>query len=92
MIEKSLVIAMFVMFVHSTTWNGMIFSRVADWFACKPKLKWLQEISFGCPICACPYWGSLIYWVAWHNSILEWVLVIFAAGGINTVIVKLWHR
>lgn len=29
----------------------------------------------------CPWWGSLIYWIFFHNNIMDWLLTVGAASG-----------
>jgi hypothetical protein len=92
MVGHAFIIAMFCMFIWQTTKNEMIFEWFPGWLL---KFKWANKIHkplYDCPICSCFWWGSLIYWITWHGSFVEWILVVFAAGGINTVIIRLLHK
>ena len=82
MIEQAVVIAMIVLFIHSTTWDGMIFSKVKDLI--KPE-GILYKPVYGCPICMTPWWGTLIYWIFFNVSLQDWLLTIGTAAGISVI-------
>lgn len=44
---------------------------------------------FDCPVCMCPWWGTILYWLLFHNTVVEWIICIFAAMGLNYIIAKL---
>lgn len=69
------------------SWKGMILNFIADWAARIKMPKWLKEPLFDCPICQCPWWGTLIYWTLIGSDIREWIIVVLTAMGINSVIV-----
>jgi hypothetical protein len=88
MLEKSFIIAFIVMGIHViTTWPGMILAFVGDWVERKKLPMWFRKPCIECSICMCPWWGTLIYWIFLGNSVSEWIVVIFTAMGINSVIV-----
>lgn len=91
MLEKSFIIALFVMAIHVIIyWQGMILGFIADW-AARIKMKdWLSKPLYACSICMVPYYGTVIYWVFLGNCVKEWVACIFVAMGINGVIV--WFK
>jgi hypothetical protein len=88
MLEKILITALIVMFIWATMLEGMIFGKIRQWLAALT--EFYQKPIFDCPICMVPWYGSIVYWVIWGNSWQEWLIVIFAAAGLNTVFVKLF--
>ena len=90
MIEKSILISLIVVAIHVIIfWPGMIFHWIADYAA---KKKWPEKFEkpiFSCPICMVPYYGSVFYWVCMGQSWREWIVVIFVAMGINSLLVRL---
>jgi hypothetical protein len=90
MLEKSILIALIVVSFHvMIDWPGMIFHGIADWSARKKMPLWFEKPVFACPICMVPYYGSFFYILCMWSSWREWAVVIFAAMGINTILVKL---
>jgi hypothetical protein len=87
MIELSVLIAFAVLFIHTTTNEGHIFEDVANWLDTKLP-EWIIKPLYGCPICMSPHWGLLLY-VMYVYFNLEIVVMLFAAGGINSAIVNL---
>lgn len=88
MIATIFTISFIVLFIHATTWEGMINGWVSN--LCDNWPEWIKKPLYDCPICMCPWWGSLIlYFMGSHIGVLEWILTVFAAGGVNTVIVNL---
>lgn len=92
MISQAIIIASIVLFINSCTWDGMIFEKIkkiikpAD--EDHPDRK-LYKAVYGCPICMTPYYGTLIYWLSFHNSLQEWLLTIGAASGFSVVSIVL---
>ena len=90
MIETIIMIALVVLFLHVTTWEGMINEWVANKADHWP--EWVKKPLFACPICMAPWWGSVILGAMWAYSRmkidpLSWVLIVFAAGGLNAVLI-----
>ena len=91
MIELTLIISLVVLFIHATTWEGMINEWVVR--ACWDFPSWIRKPLFDCPICMAPWWGSLIILLFgvftdnWLHPFI-WVLQLFAAGGINAVLIN----
>ncbi|MBK7885140.1 MAG: hypothetical protein IPJ81_16145 [Chitinophagaceae bacterium] len=91
MIELTLIIALVVLFIHVTTWEGMINEWVGRVFWDAP--SWLKKPLFDCPICMAPWWGALIiiigeWFGAWPcYGFFKEIIMLFAAGGINTVLI-----
>ena len=87
MIELSILIAFAVLFINSTTWEGMIFEDVANYLdTILP--EWIIKPLYGCPICMSFWLGSAFYllYEGWNK---EMIIVVFAAAGINAAIANL---
>lgn len=86
MVVNALIIAMIVLFIHSTTWEGMIFEGIKKLI--KPEGKLYKPI-YGCPICMTPWWGTLIYLIllSQHPTLREWFLTIGLACGFSVITV-----
>jgi hypothetical protein len=83
--QIGLALALIILFIHSCTWDGMIFS-----FARKviKEDTMLSKPIYNCPICMGPWWGTLMYvtlfgWGSWQ----EWVLVVGSASGFGVIFV-----
>mgnify|MGYP003542356204 CR=1 FL=1 len=79
-IQQSLVISLCVIAIWATMWEGMIFDFISKWGE-DYLFENEQKIAFSCPICMCPYYGSVIYLAAF-------VLTIISAMGVNAILVK----
>lgn len=90
MIIQALAIALIILFVHACTWEGMIFGSVEKILP-STEGKWLWKPMYGCPICMTPWWGTLIYWIFFHVSILDWIMTISCAGGLSVLSVAVLH-
>lgn len=77
-----------VMFIWASMWEGMIFGKVRVWFA--NLADFYKKPFFDCPICQAPWYGTGLYWLIWGNSWQEWLVVVFAAAGLNAILVKLF--
>ena len=86
MIEHAFIIAMIVLFIHSTTWKGMIFESIKK--IIKPEGMIYKPI-YGCPICMAPYYGTLIYVFCFPLSWIDGVLTIATAAGMSVISVIL---
>ena len=87
MIELSILIAFSVLFINSTTWEGMIFEDVANYLDTKLP-EWITKPLYGCPICQTFWWGSAFY-ILYHGWDKELLIVVFCAAGINAAIANL---
>lgn len=79
-------IALIILFLHSCTWEGMIFNGIK--YVVSPE-GWLYKPLYGCPICMTPWWGTLIYWIFFHISFQDWLLQVGGASGLSVVSVIL---
>ena len=91
MIEKAVLISAIVFAIHYTMKEGEIFEKLGDWlFVHFPKK--LHSPIFECPVCMCPWYGTILYWAIWGCSVKEWLVVIIAAMGLNSVIVNFFPK
>lgn len=86
MIEQIFIISLIVLFIHATTWKDMINEWVKK--IIKPDTFFHKPI-YGCPICMTPYWGTALYWIIYHNGIMDWLITVFSAAGISVLYVLL---
>lgn len=94
--EAALIIALIVFFLKVTTWEGHIFENLGDWAYYNLPEKVYKPL-IGCPICMTPWWGTFIYLLGDLLNIelfedsrpLRLIFTIFAAAGINALIVML---
>lgn len=40
---------------------------------------------YGCPICMTPWWGTIIYWMFFGTSGVDWLLTIGCAAGMGVL-------
>lgn len=87
MLQHIFIIAVFVMFVHATTWEGQINNWVQRVTFHWPEFT--KKPLFDCPICMAPWWGTalIITGVLGSFTIIETIVATFAAGGVNAVLV-----
>ena len=86
--EKILIVTFIVYAIYFTMLRNMIFGRVRDLFKWVPEF-WQKPI-FACSVCMTPYYGSVVYWLIWGNSVREWVIVVISAMGLMAVFVKMF--
>ena len=79
---NALLISLIVLFIHSCTWDGMIFARIKDYI--KPKGMLYKPI-YGCPICMTPYYGTLIYLLFINVSFADYIMTIGGASGFSVL-------
>lgn len=80
---------MMVFAIHYTMQEGEIFGFIGKWLHdwLPPKL---HQPVYECPVCMAPWYGTVIYWIFWHQGRKEWIICIIAAMGLNAVLVKLF--
>ncbi len=83
MLPKIFITAFIVMAIYASMAEGMVFGKVRVWLGSLNDF-WKKPV-FDCFICMVPYYGSIVYWIAWHRSWQEWLVVIIGAMGANTV-------
>lgn len=91
MITMALIIALAVLFLHSTTWEGMIFHKVSVVLNEAP--DWVKKPLFDCPICMTPWWGAIMIIAGELTGQLPCIgylrefAVLFAAAGMNVIFI-----
>lgn len=77
-------ISLIVLFIHATTWEGMIFEKIKDFI--KPEGMLYKPI-YGCPICMTPWYGTIMYLVFWRNCLSwsGWFWTVGAAAGLSVL-------
>lgn len=88
MIEQAIIIALIVLFLHATTWDGHIFEGIRKLVDEDSKIS---KPIYNCPICMTPWWGTLIYWLFFNISLIDWLLTVGAASGFGVLSVILIH-
>lgn len=88
MIEKILICSFITFACWYTMQQGEIFSFVGDLFAKLPAP--LHNPTFDCVICMGFWYGSISYWIIWHQSVKEWLIVGICVVGLNTILSKLF--
>jgi len=89
MVELAFIIAMAVLFLHATTWEGMIFQKVPEWLWDVP--VWMKKPLYSCPVCMSFWWGVFIIvagelFHVWPCiGAFKEFLTLFVAGGINVI-------
>lgn len=85
---KIVVISFWVMGFCCTFWDGMVFSKI-DKYLEKKWPDYIRKPLYACFICACFWWGIVIYSLFFWYSFQEMFLVIIASMGLNATIAKL---
>lgn len=88
MIEKVIIISLIVFAIHYTMQHGEIFGFLGDWFN-KALPSSIHGPVYDCVVCMAPWYGSIIYWMVWRVRVIEWLIVVIAAMGLNAIINQL---
>lgn len=96
MLEASFIIAFMVYFLKATTWKGMIFNKIKVKFNHWP--GWIRKPLFQCPVCMTPWWGAVIYLIAFYAGLTEFselslvriIYTLFTASGINAAFLTIF--
>lgn len=92
--ENALIIALIILFLHATTWDGHIFEGIRKYISEDSKIS---KPIYNCPICMTPWWGTVIYWLFFAGSYKvwstwqDWLLTVGAASGFGVISVILIH-
>jgi len=105
MIDKIIIISFIVFAIHYSMQEGEIFGKLGAWFERNLPEKLKQPV-FDCPVCMCPWYGSIIYWLVFApmtieslrpiriivpiGTWIEWIVVVIAAMGFNAIINKMF--
>ena len=67
--------------------EGEIFGFIGNWLSdhLPPKL---HNPFFECVVCMGPWYGSVAYWVLFHNSVGDWLATVILLVGFNYIISK----
>lgn len=84
-IQRAFIIATIVIAIWCCYLPGMILGKIND----IEMPEWLASPVYHCSVCMTPYYGSAVYWVFFHQSVMDWILVIGVAMGICTIFVKI---
>ena len=82
MLTQIIIIASICFFIYICYKEEMIFGFMNKWYK-KHLPEKLWKPVFNCPYCLTPHYGSIIYWIFFHVSIAEWILVVLTAGGLQ---------
>lgn len=88
MIEKIFITSALVFAVHYVLQEGEIFGWLGDLLA-KILPDKLHDPFFECVVCMAGIYGALIYWIIWHVSVKEWLVINLSAIGLNAIINQL---
>lgn len=91
MIAHILITSLFVFGYCCTFWEDMIFGKLGNWLD-ERLPDWLAKPLYQCFICAAFWWGSVLYLVAWRESVLDWFITVVSAMGLNAVLSKLFAK
>lgn len=84
-IKQAFIITCIVVAIWAMMLPDMLFEKIRD----IEMPEWLSSPLYSCPICQIPYYGSVAYWVIFHNSWINWIIVILVAMGMATIFVKI---
>lgn len=78
-LTQVLLTALAIVFIHSTTWDGMINAWMRKELYRAP--IWIRKPLYLCPICMTSFWGTAL----WFQP-FDFITYLFAVGGILTLI------
>lgn len=93
MLEIALIISVTVVFLHASTWEGMILQSIPVFFWNVP--VWIKKPLFSCPVCMTLWWGPSILAtgiVSFHCPVTssgQMAMLVLSAAGINVVLTSL---
>lgn len=79
---KALSVALMILFIHASTWEGMIMSWVRKPLYGLP--LWIKKPLYMCPICMTSIWGITLWFL--NVAFIQYFLLV---GGIITMVVML---
>lgn len=88
-----LLITFTVLFLHVTTWEGMIFGNMEQWLRLNYLPSYIRKPLYDCPICMTPWWGAFIILIGEYSHSIPCygffieVLILFAGAGLNTLLI-----
>jgi hypothetical protein len=86
MLQTISITSLIIIFIHATTWEGMLFEFVNEMFEDAP--SWIRKPIFDCPTCMAPWWSLIILFFMGYEivSYKDLVIIICSVGGLNTII------
>lgn len=90
MIEKVIICSLIVTAIYSVMQPDMIFEKVAYWFEDHLPAA-LHKPVFDCLTCMGGIWGFVVYWIAFHGSVGEWIAVNISVIGLNAIIARILY-
>lgn len=91
MLEHGVIIGLLTLSIWYTMQEGEIFSFAGRWFE-KHTPTILHPPLFECNVCLTFWYGSVLYWIIFHESVLCWIVSVIVAMGINIIINKWTHE
>lgn len=89
MVDKVFLISMIIFAIWYSLQPDEIFGGIGDWLA-KHLPEKLHNPFFECVVCMAGIYGCALYWVIFHNSVKEWIVVNMSCIGFNAVLSKLF--
>jgi hypothetical protein len=86
MLQTITIISLIIIFIHATTWEGMIFEKVNEIFEDAP--SWIRKPLFDCPTCMSPWWCLIVLFFMSYEiqNYKDVIMIMFSVGGLNTII------
>lgn len=91
MIEKIFIISFLVFAIYYTLQPGEIFGWLGDLFH-KYFPEWMHEPVYACAVCMCFWYGTALYWLIWAAGWKEWLIVVIAAMGLNSILNRIMRE
>jgi hypothetical protein len=83
-----IIVFLLVLSIWYTMQPGEIFGKLGLWLGVKLPAN-LHPPVFECNVCMTPWYGSVIYWLLFHNDVADWIVTVIAAMGMQVVLNKL---
>lgn len=83
-----LVIFLLVLSVWYTLQPGEIFGKLGLWLS-QNIPKQLHQPVFECNVCMTPWYGSVLYWLLYGYGVVDWLITVIAAMGLQVGLNKL---
>lgn len=78
-------------------WEGMIFEKIGDWLD-KRLPEYIQKPLYACFICACFWYGTVIYLIFmadyslhFNEIVGQWFITVIPAMGLNAALSRIFH-
>lgn len=84
MVEQAFIISLLVLSIHYTMQEGEIFGGLGRWFENNLPYQ-IHPAVFDCNVCMTFWYGSGLYWLLYGFGIVEWMVAVIAAMGLNII-------